>query len=113
MPDPQPLWGRRSRCREEHSEAKLHPNYGFLLWGVCWGESAGSLENIIALLMRSKKALVYFSAARAFFSITSVSELRSLLERCDGGDISQISRKIGLTRALGTLESASQSAFEF
>jgi hypothetical protein len=83
---------------------------GFVLWN---GDSAGAIENIIELLKRGKTASVYLSLNGAFYLITSVSELRSMLSECTPDAIDDIDRKIGLNRALDKLGRKTQMEFTF
>src|SRR5216684_5955199 len=68
-------------------------DYGFMVWD---GKSAGTLSNVIELLKRNKKALVYLSPEKNFYTISNVRDARELLGRCDREVTSIISKKIGL-----------------
>lgn len=79
-------------------------DYGLVLWD---GKSAGALGNVMELLKRRKKALVYFSPAKSFLSVT-VGDFRRLLANCPPEAQIQINKKIKLTRSLDELEQGSQ-----
>lgn len=85
-------------------------DYGFVLWDR---KSAGSIENVVELLKRRKKALVYFSPKVAFVSVSNASELNALLAQCADDDIEDIENKIGLKQAMQSLEGHSQTELTF
>ncbi|GAG42568.1 unnamed protein product, partial [marine sediment metagenome] len=85
-------------------------DYGFVLWD---GKSSGSIANVIELLKRNKKSLVYFSPEKRFYSVSNIEELRKLLKKCDSESIRDISNKISLNSFLRELESIKQSAINF
>lgn len=53
---------------------------GFMLWDT---ESKGTLQNIINLLKNGKKTLVYVSPERSFLTLSTIEEIRKLLDKCD------------------------------
>lgn len=79
--------------------------FGFVIWD---GKSAGALENVVELLKRSKKVLLFLSPASEFYTITSINDLRSVLDRCETGDIALVDKKIGLSRSLRMLDGKAQ-----
>jgi hypothetical protein len=79
--------------------------FGFVVWD---GKSAGALENVVELLKRSKKVLLFLSPASEFYTITSIGDLRSVLGQCGDDDIATIDQKIGLSRSLRMLEGKAQ-----
>ena len=50
-------------------------DFGFMIWD---GESRGTLNNIINLLMQNKKVLVYFSPEKNFYDIKTFADLNSI-----------------------------------
>lgn len=80
-------------------------DYGFVLWD---GKSAGALGNVMELLKRGKKALVYLSPAKSFLSVSCAADVRKLLASCPPDARSRINKKIGLTRSLDQLERGTQ-----
>lgn len=79
--------------------------FGFVIWD---GKSAGALENVLELLKRKKKVLLFLSSANEFYTIASIADLRSVLGRCEAGDIGLIDKKIGLSRSLRMLDGKAQ-----
>lgn len=85
-------------------------DYGFVLWD---GKSAGAIENVLELLKRRKKALVYLSPTRAFHTVASASDLRSMFDDCAAGELEALNEKIGLNKSLRQLEGAAQAGFDY
>ncbi|MGF1471644.1 MAG: hypothetical protein ACFB50_07880 [Rubrobacteraceae bacterium] len=85
-------------------------DYGLVFWD---GKSPGALENVVELLKRNKKTLVYLSPKKSFYSIAAVSDLRSLLANCGQAELENINKKIGLERALQELEGHTQAELSF
>lgn len=54
-------------------------DYGFMIWD---GSSKGTLNNIINLIERGKKVLVYLSMYDKMLSITSIESLEKLIKLC-------------------------------
>lgn len=52
-------------------------DYGFMIWD---GQSRGTLNNIINLLQRNKKVLVYFANENKMRWIADMSELKSIID---------------------------------
>lgn len=82
-------------------------DYGLVLWD---GKSAGALGNVMELIKKHKKALVYFSPARSFVSVATAEDIRKLLTNCSPEAQSQINKKIKLTKSLDQLERSSQGS---
>jgi len=55
-------------------------DYGFVIWD---GVSLGSFNNIIELLEKQKKALVYFRPDKGFHQLSNTEDAHRLLARCD------------------------------
>jgi len=72
-------------------------SYGFMIWD---GRSNGTLNNILNLLRRRKKVLVYFSPEMSFFTLNGVDNLIALLARCEKGALEKFEKKLGLTKFL-------------
>jgi len=85
-------------------------DYGFVLWD---GKSVGSINNVMELLQRGKRALVYFSPKSQFVTVCDSDSLRSLLALCDSDDIDSMEKKIGLNRSLQRIEGGQQTALGF
>lgn len=54
-------------------------DYGFMIWD---GNSRGTLNNIINLVIQNKKVLVYTTFFHKMFVIGTIAQLNSLLLRC-------------------------------
>lgn len=106
---PPSVRGRDFYTRKDRAMAE-NADYGFVLWD---GKSPGSLENVITLLKRDKKALVYFSPDKEFVTISSVDDLRHLLWRTTSEAREQIEKKIQLDRALKELTQGVQAEMSF
>ena len=78
--------GRDFYTRKDKEMAKI-ADYGFVLWD---GKSPGSYENLMELLKRNKKALVYFSPQKAFVNISTLDDAQKLLGGCDPTSQEQI-----------------------
>lgn len=69
-------------------------DYGFMLWD---GLSKGTLNNILNLLERGKKVVVYFSPQRACHTLRQISDLTPLLADCPHEAMEEFEAKIGLS----------------
>ena len=83
-------------------------DYGFVLWD---GKSVGSISNVLELLKREKPVVVYFAPEKCFFTISTLNDIKALLERCDAKTVSAISKKISLPTVLGDVQEAAQGTF--
>jgi len=51
--------------------------------GVEWdGESPGSISNVIEMLKRNKRAVVYLSPEKQFYAVSHLDDANKLLEKC-------------------------------
>ena len=71
----------------------LRADYGFVLWD---GKSPGAINNIFELIKHDKQAVVYFSPAKEFHTISHMSDAIDLLNKCDPAIIDSIRKKIKL-----------------
>lgn len=85
-------------------------DYGLMLWD---GKSSGTLNNILELLKRNKKALVYLSPEKNFYSITNVEEAKDLLEKCDAETVDKIKKKVNLSTSFKEIYKGAQDSFDF
>ncbi|MBD3410580.1 MAG: hypothetical protein GF419_10305 [Ignavibacteriales bacterium] len=65
-------------------------DYGFMIWD---GESAGTYSNLLELVTRNKKSLVYFTPERSFFTVSTLEDLYGALDRCPEKARATIERK--------------------
>ena len=74
-------------------------SYGFMIWDA---KSNGTLNNIINLLKRDKKILVYFSPDKAFHKLRGFQDLSGLLAKCDRKELERFEKKFGISRLLNS-----------
>lgn len=55
-------------------------DYGFMIWN---GQSKGTLNNIINLIKKSKKTLMYFIPEKNFYCIYKIEDLINIILKCD------------------------------
>lgn len=73
--------------------------YGFMIWDA---KSKGTLHNIINLLERHKKVLVYLSSVKAFYDLKNAQDLGILLQHCDNETLSRFERLFRITQRLNS-----------
>lgn len=81
---------------------------GFMIWDA---KSKGTLRNILNMLKKSKKAMVYFSPERNFYELSKFDDLRGLLSKCDKETLEALEKEFNLqivypTRDEQSLETA-------
>lgn len=77
-------------------------DYGFMMWD---GESQGTVNNILNLLERGKKVVVYHSPAREFLTFRSPADSEELLRRIAPDRAIELDRKLGLRRRIAASQS--------
>lgn len=55
-------------------------DYGFMIWN---GKSKGTLNNVINLIKRSKKTLMYFTPGNEFYTIKNSADIENIISKCD------------------------------
>lgn len=95
---------------QKDKEMAAEADYGFVLWD---GKSPGSFNNIMELLKRNKKALIYFSPDKEFYSVSKLEDAQKLLEKCDQESLSDISKKIKLSSSIREIEGLAQGSLSF
>jgi hypothetical protein len=78
-------------------------DFGFMVWDC---KSTGTLSNVIELLNKKKKSVVYVSSRKAFLNIGSVPDLEVLIGQMDHDAFIDADKKISLSRTLGLLVSS-------
>ncbi len=68
-------------------------DYGLVLWD---GKSPGSFNNIMELVKNRKKALVYFSPDKKFYTLSGLDDAQDLLNRCDRDSLVGIQKNLKL-----------------
>jgi len=78
-------------------------DYGFMIWD---GESQGTVNNVLNLLERGKKVVVYLSPNREFITLTCPADATELLKRIDRGLADVLDKKVGLRRRIAASQQA-------
>jgi hypothetical protein len=78
-------------------EMAKEASYGLMIWD---GKSKGTLNNVINLLKRDKKTLVYFSPDKSFYTLNNFHDLSNLLSKCDNKSLEAFEKKLGITQLL-------------
>ncbi|MCB8814768.1 hypothetical protein [Desulfosporosinus shakirovi] len=55
-------------------------DYGFMIWN---GKSKGTLNNVINLINRNKKTLIYFIPSNEFFTVQDLADLERIISQCE------------------------------
>lgn len=55
-------------------------DYGFMIWN---GKSKGTLNNIINLLKRNKKTLIYFIPEDKFYCLNKLKDFKKIINKCN------------------------------
>lgn len=76
-------------------------DYGFMLWD---GESQGTVNNILNLLERGKKVVVYHSPAGEFLTFRAPADAEELLRRIAPARAVELDRKVGLRRRIAAFQ---------
>ena len=79
-------------------------DFGLMVWDC---KSTGTLSNVIELLKKKKKSVVYVSSKKAFLNISSVSDLEALVAQMDHDSFIEADKKISLNKTLGLLSGVS------
>ncbi len=79
-------------------------DFGFMIWD---GESQGTVNNILNLLERGKKVVIYHSPEKEFLTFRTPADAIELLHRVTPNLAEALDRKVGLRRRIA----ASQQAF--
>jgi len=82
-------------------EMAKEASYGFMIWDA---KSKGTLNNIINLLKRNKKVLVYLSTDKSFCTLSSFHDLPRLLASCDKEALEMLNRKLGIMNFLREIQ---------
>jgi hypothetical protein len=65
------------------------------------------------LLKRNKKALIYFSPEKSFFTVATLDDARRLLNKCDSASQDEIKKKIKFPSLVKEFEAMAQQALNF
>lgn len=78
-------------------------DYGLMIWD---GESAGTVNNILNLLERGKKVVVYLSPQKEFLTFKTPTDAGELLSRVDPATAGTLDKKIGFSRRVAAPQQA-------
>lgn len=99
--------GREFYAQKDRAMAE-QADFGFVLWD---GKSAGSIGNVLELVSRGKKVVLYYSPEKQFYNIGSVSDANSVLEKCDPVALDKLSKKTKFADIIGRAVGSDQSSF--
>ena len=71
--------------------------HGFMLWD---GKSNGTLNNVVNLLTRDKKVVVFYWPTQRFYTLFDVNDVTELLENCSPADLAGFDKKLALSERL-------------
>ncbi|RMQ84797.1 MULTISPECIES: hypothetical protein [Pseudomonas] len=75
-------------------------DFGLMVWDC---KSTGTLSNVIELLKKKKKSVVYVSSRSAFLNVSSVSDLQTLVNQMDYDSFVEADKKISLNKTMSML----------
>jgi len=55
-------------------------DYGFMIWN---GKSKGTLNNVINLINRNKKTLIYLNPRNEFYTVKKLTDIESIISQCE------------------------------
>lgn len=93
------LKGRSPYTRRDEAMAE-EADFGLVLWD---GNSEGSFNNVLELLKRNKKVVVYFAPRQQFVNIKTREDVRKLLQFCESGAFHGFQRSLHLRRQMASL----------
>jgi len=83
-------------------------DYGLMIWD---SKSTGTLSNVIELLKRGKKSVVFVNKLKEFVTVKTVSDLHLLISKMADGSILQAEKKINLSEKVSFLEQGQKEMF--
>lgn len=94
---------------QKDKEMARKADFGFVLWD---GKSAGSAANMVELIKKGKKVVVYFRPENTFYNLHHVKDINEIFEKCDPDIVDAISKKIQLKKSLREIENTQQTTLE-
>jgi hypothetical protein len=76
-------------------------DYGLMIWDA---KSTGTLSNVIELLKRKKKSVVFVNKDKAFLNVSSVAQLETLVSRMSEHAKQKADEKIRLSQQIDSLK---------
>lgn len=83
-------------------------DYGMMIWD---SKSAGTLGNVLELLQRNKKALVFVNKLKQFIKVTNAEELNQLLNYMSPSSLEKAERKLKLKKKIELVSNSQQQMF--
>ncbi|QZX85157.1 hypothetical protein [Metapseudomonas otitidis] len=80
-------------------------DFGLMVWD---SKSTGTLSNVIELLKKGKKSVVYITAKRAFLNVGTKQDLEMLVAHMSPADLDAADKKISLRSKIINLQDCSQ-----
>jgi hypothetical protein len=80
-------------------------DFGFMVWD---GESAGTINNVLNLLERGKKVVVYISPRKEFLTLRTMADAAKLVDYVDSITTAALNKKIGFRRRVCSSRGAQQ-----
>jgi hypothetical protein len=98
---PEAAQGTRAYFTAKDVEMAKVADYGLMMWDA---KSTGTLSNVIELLRRRKKCVVFVNKQKEFFRVSDPVGLNELVNVMSDGARTKADSKIGLTSALAKFE---------
>lgn len=81
-------------------------DFGLMIWDA---KSTGTLSNVIELLKKGKKSVVYIYAKKAFLNIGGINDLQALVSHMTPLALEEADKKISLRSKLAKLQGSPQA----
>lgn len=85
-------------------------NYGFMIWD---GKSLGTIKNILELINRNKKAVVYLSSKKEFINISNKKDAYNLINKSDKNCLEKIKKNIDFNIMENSNDKPQQNSMDF
>lgn len=72
-------------------------DFGLMLWD---GKSVGTLNNVLNLVDRGKKVVVYFAPEKGFITVRSFRDVGLLLMKCASKDVARCEKRLELSNRI-------------
>ncbi|VBQ36407.1 hypothetical protein [Burkholderia pseudomallei] len=92
--------GSRSFFTAKDIEMAKDADFGLMIWDA---KSTGTLRNVIELLRRKKKSVVFVNKAKQFQTVGDVTQLESLVSFMSEPAMRKADEKIGLRESISEL----------
>lgn len=85
-------------------------DYGLMIWD---NKSTGTLSNVIELLTREKKSLVFVNKEKNFFVVSSIEDFEALINNMSDFSKNKAEKKIGLAKRIASIKNQGKQAKMF